>query len=358
MDLPIAPVISESLSSRAQHPIFGYTFRSDQYYEAIISWLKKRYHWKITREMVSFSPGVVSGLAQCIELFSKPGDKVILQSPVYPPFFEIIEKLDRQIINNRLKLVDGKYRMDLDRLRDQIDDKTRLLLFCNPHNPVGRVWEKNELLLLAEICLQHRILILSDEIHADLILGDVPFTPLGSLSPEIAVKTISFMSPSKSFNLAGLSTSFLVFGDSGLRKKYQRRINHLHLANGNLFGFLALEIAYLHGEEWLNALLQFLKDNLSFATGFLQRFLPEVKIIHPEGTFLLWLDFNTLGLNDNELRLFLINEARLGLMHGPDFGPGGEGFQRLNFGCGRKKLEEALTRLHLSIKRLHGNYGQ
>ncbi|MFW5759623.1 MAG: MalY/PatB family protein, partial [Cyclobacteriaceae bacterium] len=299
---------------------------------------------------LNFSPGVVAGLGVAIQVFTQPGDKIILQSPVYSPFFTIVENLGRQVVNNRLQPLNGVYQIDFELLESQIDSRTRMLMLCNPHNPVGRVWTRQELEQLAAICEKHDLLIVTDDIHADLVFSPHQYTPIASLSPEIAKRTITFISPSKSFNMAGLFTSVAIIADTKKAKAYTNRLNDLHMGFANVFGIIALEAAYKHGRDWLQQLLDYIWRNILFVGDFLQSNIPEINMMAPEGTYLLWLDCRNLKLSDQELRNFMIKNAGLGLNDGYTFGPGGSGFQRLNVACPRVILEDAMHRLMNAVR--------
>ena len=344
MDFRTPDFILDAIKKRAEHEIFGYTFKPESYTQSIVNWLKRRYNWEIKPEWISFSPGVVAGLTLAIEALSKPGDGVIVQPPVYFPFFDSVKGTGRQMIENPLKLENGRYHFDLDDLKKKITPTTRLLLLSNPHNPGGMAWNEKELTALAQICLEHKILIISDEIHSDLIFDGFRHTPLAGISDEIAQNCVVCMAPSKTFNTAGLTTSFLVIPNKRYLVAYERvmRLPHLHM--GNIFGTVALEAAYTHGDEWLAQLMQYLQGNYSLLEKFFQENLPEVKVMRPEATYLIWIDFSAFGLTDELLNQKLI-EAGVGLNRGVQFGKQGTGFMRINIGCPRSVLREALTRI-------------
>jgi cystathionine beta-lyase len=271
---------------------------------------------------------------------------VVLQSPVYPPFFNSIENNGRRVVDNTLRYSERGYEMDLELLESQIDGNTKMLALCSPHNPVGRVWSRKELEGVAEIVLKHDLLVFSDEIHGDLIYSEAEHIPFASLSPEIAERTITGIAPSKTFNIAGLKASVIITANESLRRKFdtaQERTFGLY--NANTFAICAAEAAYREGEEWLEALLEYLEENRDYALDRLDRELPEIKVAKPEGTFLLWLDCNAFGLSPGELYETVSCEGRVGLNDGRSFGPGGEGFLRLNIGCPRSVLAEGLDRL-------------
>jgi cystathionine beta-lyase len=287
----------------------------------------------------------VSALNFAVLACTDPGDKVIIQSPVYAPFYTAVKDHNRELAINPLKLVNGKYEMDLEHFESLIDSKTKLFILCNPHNPVGRVWTKDELAAIGTICLKHNIIILSDEIHSDLVFKPNKHVPLAKISEELANITITSMAPSKTFNIAGLSSSAAIITNPALRSKFLHLPNSCHLGSGNLFGLTAFEAAYTYGDIWLEQLLEYLWGNVLYLKDFLEKQIPQIKLIHPEGTYLLWLDMRELGLTDRQIREILINKAKVGFNYGPDFGPGGEGFQRINIGCPRIMLREAMEKV-------------
>ena len=353
MDFRTPDFIVEAIKKRAEHELFGYTFRAESYNQAIISWLKRRHNWEVKPEWISFSPGVVAGLTLAIESFSNPGDGVILQPPVYFPFFDSVKGTGRQMIENPLRLQNGRYFFDLEDLKQKITSKTRMLLLSNPHNPGGMAWNKEELSELAQICLENKILIISDEIHSDLIFPGFKHTPLAAISDQFAQNCVICMAPSKTFNTAGLTTSFLVIPNKRHLAAYERvmRLPHLHM--GNIFGTVALEAAYTHGDEWLGQLMDYLQENYRFLEDFLARHLPEVKVMKPEATYLIWIDFSALGLSDEDLNKKLI-DGGVGLNRGVQFGKQGSGFMRINIGCPRAVLQEALEQIKIALSVAQG----
>ena len=343
-----APVV-QALLRRAEHAIYGYPRRSDAYYDAIIGWLHRRHGWDIQRDWIVNAPGVVSALTCAIHALTQPGDKIVVQPPVYYPFFSIIQNNGRQIVLNPLRFENQHYRMDLQDLEKQIDSRTKLLLLCSPHNPVGRVWTRAELQALGEMCVRHNLLILSDEIHSDLILRGHQHTPIAALSEALAARTLTFIAPSKTFNLAGFATSVAITPNRDLRAALNQTIEDYGLHVGNVFGIVALQVAYREGEEWLEQLLDYLEGNVRFAMQFVAERIPQIKAIGPEGTYLLWLDCRGLGLAPAALKAWMREKAKVALSDGADFGLGGAGFQRLNLGCPRSILEAGLTRIERAV---------
>jgi cystathionine beta-lyase len=344
MDFRTPDFIIEAIKKRTEHEIFGYTIRPETYHQSIVNWLKRRHNWEIKSEWISFSPGVVAGLTLTIEALSKPGDGVIVQPPVYFPFFDSVKGTAREMIENPLKEVNGRYHFDLDDLKSKINPRTRLLLLSNPHNPGGMAWNEEELTALAKVCLENKIIIISDEIHADLIFDGYKHTPLAGISEEIAQNSVICMAASKTFNTAGLTTSYLIIPNKRYFAAYEREMRLPHLHMGNIFGTVALEAAYTHGDEWLAQLLRYLQENYAFLENFFAEKLPEVKVMRPESTFLIWIDFSEYGLTDADLRQKLI-DGGVGLSPGVQFGKQGSGFMRMNIGCPRSVVTEALERI-------------
>lgn len=343
------PVI-EAIKKAAEHGIYGYTSRPDSYYQAIIYWMERRHNWKVKKDWLAFSPGVVPALSFIIRAFTQPGDKVVVQPPVYYPFFKVIENNGCHVVNNLLKLGNKKYFMDYDDLERKVDDpRVKLLILCSPHNPVGRVWQKEELIILGEICLKHNVIVVSDEIHADILFEGNKHTPFASISPAFAHHSITCTAPSKTFNLAGLQTSTIIIPNKKYYKIYENILDGFALDENNVFGLVALEAAYRHGEEWLEQLLPYLNENLEFLMKYFRERIPKIKVIKPEGTYLIWLDCRQLGLNTKDLNNFMIKKARVALDDGYWFGTEGKGFMRINIACPRSFLEEGLKRIEKAV---------
>lgn len=350
MDFRSPEPVLEALKKRAEHGIFGYTTRTNSYYEAVVNWMKRRHHWDVKKEWVCHSPGVVPALSLIVQTFTKPGDKIIIQPPVYYPFKSVVEKNNRSIVFNPLKFKNGQYVMDYEDLVNKIDPATKMMILCSPHNPVGRVWTKQELIQLGEICLQHDILIVSDEIHFDLILKGNVHTPFAAISEAFAQHSIICTAPSKTFNLAGLQTSNIIIANEGLRKKFKNTVDTLSLGLTSTFGLVATESAYRYGDEWLEQLLDYLQQNLDFLTDYIETNIKELKVIRPEGTYLVWIDCRELGLNAKELEHLIQKEAKVALDEGYIFGESGKGFTRMNIACPRSILEEGLKRIDKAVK--------
>ncbi len=341
MDFKSPPEVIKLIVERSKHGIFGYPVRTESYYEAIINWVRERYDWEIKGDWIVDVPSVMPGIAAAILAFTSQGDSVMIQPPVYPPFFEVIESLDRQVLPNRLQLGE-KWHMDFSELERQLPSAKAFLL-CNPHNPVGRVWTAEDLLSLSRACLKAGVPILSDDIHCDFVYPGHKYTPLASLDEESLMNTVTFMSASKTFNIAGFKNAYAIVPNAEMREKLSKILKGLHFGSGDLFGILGLEVAYRYGKDWLDELILYLEENRGIAVSALQK--AGVDVISPEGTYLLWLDLRKLGLSQDELMKFLIEKAKLGLNDGLNFGPDGAGFVRMNIGCPRKILREGINRL-------------
>lgn len=350
MDFPVADFILDAMTERLKHPILGYTFRSEGFSESVASWVQRRHGWEIALETVGFSPGIVPALNMVVMEFTAPGDRVVVQPPVYFPFFSSVTNHGRILEHNQLLELNGSYEIDFDHLESLFQKGVKLFILCNPHNPVGRVWSEEELKRLAALCVAYDVLVISDEIHSDLILFAKQHIPLASLGKEIADLTITCMAPSKTFNLAGLYTSVVIITNPAIRKRYEKILDGVHVGGDNILGQVALEAAYTHGDEWLGQLQTYLEQNYEAFCELLNKALPDLVISPMEATYLAWLDFSFLGLTDNDLMDFIINRARLGLNDGPMFGPGGSQHQRLNMATPRKILMEAAGQLIQAVK--------
>jgi cystathionine beta-lyase len=352
MDFLTPDFIVESLHKRLEHEIYGYSFRSPEYYQSIIKWIKIRHNWTVEREWISFSPGIVPALNFCTLAFSQPGDSIVVQPPVYFPFFTAVESHGRNLIYNRLTESEGEWSMDFNSLVSGINDKTKMIIISNPHNPVGRVWTHEELNILGDICLKHNILIISDEIHCDLVLPGFIHTPVASLSEKIAEITITLIAPSKTFNLAGLSTSSVIISNPALRKTFNKIVDNLHIGSGNIFGNTASIAAYTHGYEWLDALLDYIDHNVEFVKDYCNEMIPEIIPVSPEATYMIWLDCRKFGMNGKELQNFFVTKADVGMNEGSTFGPGGEGFMRMNLGTTHQTVMKAMEQIEKAVSTL------
>lgn len=348
MDFLTAPAISEALHKRIDHQIYGYTDPEDGYYDAIVSWCARRYDWDIDKSWITITPGVVPALSLLVPILTEPGEKVIIQPPVYGPFKRVTEAHDRVVVPNLL-LHDqetGRFTMDYDNLAQiAADPAVTLAILCSPHNPVGRVWSAEELTRFAEICIENGVTIISDEIHCDLIFDDHNFVAMANLSEKIAQHTITCMAPSKTFNLAGLKCSHTIISNPEFREKLESARLRAGSHHPNVFATFAIEAAYNEGEAWLSDVMAYIQANYAFMEDYLTEWLPQVKLTPPEGTYLIWADFSAFGLSQDDLFSKLRDEAKVHLTNGTYFGPEGEGFIRFNIACARPTLQEALRRI-------------
>ncbi len=352
MDFACPPDVVKAIQERAKHPIFGYTSPSDGYYTGLINWMDKRHGWKgVEKDWILWTPGVVAGFSLAIQAYSQPGDNVLIQPPVYYPFMRQILGTGRQIVENPLKLENGYYTMDFKDMEKKIDDRTKMIILCSPHNPISRVWKKDELKKLAEICKKKDILIISDEIHNDLILGDIKHTCTATVSEDAMQRTVTLVAPSKTFNLAGLTNANAIIPNKKLRDELRYQITK-GSGHSNIFGMAAQDAAFNHGEAWLDELLAYLKGNLKFLEEFIAKRLPDFKMYPLEGTYLAWVDCSCLGLNDEELMEFMLKKAKLWLDEGTLFGYGGSMFMRFNIATPRSILKQALENLEKAVKEL------
>ena len=358
MDIDTPAFVLEAIKKRLEHPIVGYEDMPDSAYEAQIAWLHKRHGWSVRREDIFHSHSVVASMAVAIEAFTQKGDEVVVQTPVYPPFFHSVIAHERRLIKNRLKRgEDGVYSFDIEDFKSQISDKTKLLLLCSPHNPVGRVWRREELLEIVEICAQKGIVIFSDEIHSDIVYGAHKHIPLASLSANAAALTLTALGVGKSFNMAGFALSSVIVSNEELKERFAKAYHRVHFAQNNALSHVAFEAAYRMGEEWLEALLEHLHANFLLLEGALQKYSGLIRITPIEGTYLAWLDCRAMGLKDSELRDFFVKEAKLGLNAGISFGKEGSGFMRLNFALSSAKMLQIVHNLEYALQRMRdGRY--
>ncbi|MCL2052619.1 MAG: pyridoxal phosphate-dependent aminotransferase [Lachnospiraceae bacterium] len=347
MDFPAPPPVLEDIKKAVAHGIFGYTEVKRDYYLAVSEWFRKWFDYDVSEEEIVKTPGIVFALAQMVRAYTNPGDSVMIQTPVYYPFYEIIRDNNRTIVKNPLVYKNGKYFMDFEDFeRKAVQNNVKLFILCSPHNPVGRVWNKDELQAINEICERYGILIISDEIHCDFIYEGHPHTVFGHINENAIICT----APSKTFNLAGLQASNIFIKNAELRRKLAYEIQKSGYSQLNTLGLIACMSAYLNGGEWLSQLKEYLWGNISLVREFLTAQLPEIKLIEPEGTYLLWLNFSSLGLTQKELDNLITNKAKLWLSSGTAFGEEGNGFWRMNIACPRAILEDALLRLEGVLK--------
>ncbi len=350
MDFAVPPAVIQALTTRCEHGVFGYTDAKEDYYRVLQHWFSRRYSWDIQPAWVVKTPGVVYAICTAVRAFTLPGDAVLIQQPVYYPFASAVKNNNRKLIVSTLRYDNGSYQMDFADLEDKIiQNNVRLFTLCNPHNPVGRVWTKEELTRIGEICIRHNVLVLSDEIHADFIHAGHSHTVFASITPAFADNTVTCTSPSKTFNLAGLQISNILISNESLRRRFKQEIRRTGYDEPNIMGIVACKAAYEHGEEWLDALLVYLADNVALVRDFVRDRLPKISLVEPEGTYLVWLDFSRLGLSDDALNELIIHKAKLWLDAGTMFGAGGSGFQRINLACPRSVVQEALLRIEKAV---------
>ena len=344
MDFRTAPFVIEALRKRLEHEVLGYTFACKEWSESIVNWVKERHGWTIREEMLTFTPGIVRGLAFVIQCFTQKGDKVMVMPPVYHPFFLVTQKNEREVVYSPLVLKNGQYHIDFDRFRRDVQG-CKLLILSNPHNPGGRVWTKEELSQIADICYESGTLVISDEIHADLTLPPYKHPTFALISEKARMNSLVFMSPSKAFNMPGLASSYTIIENDELRHRFQTYMEASEFNEGHLFAYLSVAAAYSHGTEWLEQVLAYIKENVDFTENYLKEHIPTIKMIRPQASYLIFLDCRELGLNQEELNRLFIEDAHLALNDGATFGKEGEGFMRATLECALKQLEQAVISL-------------
>ena len=350
MDFKTSSIVLDKIKERVEHGIFGYTETGDNYFDALYSWLDKNHNFKIEKRWVVKTPGVVFAIASAIKAFTNEGDAVLIEQPVYYPFSGVIRDNKRRVVSNDLVLTDNKYHIDFDDFEKKIvENKIKLFVLCNPHNPVGRVWTKDELIKLIDICIKHDVIIFSDEIHADFTYEGYTHIPLINADERIKDYCIIATAPTKTFNLAGLQISNIIIPGEEIRRKFIKDVDAVGYSEANTIGIVACEAAYRYGQEWYEELKKYLKGNLDFVRDYLERELPQIKLIEPEGTYLIWLDFRGLSLCERELEELIVKKAGLWLDNGAIFGRTGAGFQRINIATNRSILKEALDRIKAAI---------
>lgn len=349
MDFSSPPAVNQALAARVQHGVFGYPSPHSYAFDAVADWFASRHNWKPNPAWMVSTPGVVTAITLAVQTFTKPGDKVIIQPPVYPPFFSSVQNQDRIVLENPLVYQDGSYHMDFDDLAAKVRE-AKMLILCNPHNPVGRVWSHSELTKLVSICRENDVLILADEIHGDLVYTGHTYIPLSSLDTANSENIITLTAPSKTFNIAGLYTSIAIIPNTQLRSQFSQTVQLLGINKSNVFGITALEAAYRHGAPWLDELLVYLEGNAQYLTDYITANIPAIKVDKPQGTYLAWLDCRNLQLSQQELVQFFGKKAKVGLNDGASFGQQGSGFMRLNFGCPRSLLAQGLERIAQAVK--------
>ncbi|MDR2058189.1 MAG: PatB family C-S lyase [Dysgonamonadaceae bacterium] len=349
MDFRCGDFIIDSMKQRVDHGIFGYTIPPQTYYDSVINWIKDRHGWQIEQEWFNYIPGVVKGIALTILNFTNPQDKIIIQPPVYHPFRLVPLMQGRNIVNNPLLEENGRYRMDLNGLKKIIDKDCKLLLLCNPHNPVGIAWPQETLEELAEICYNNKVLVVSDEIHSDMCLFGNKHIPYATVSEKARENSITFMAPSKTFNIAGIVSSYSIVPNARIRQSFYDFLHAGELDEGTIFAYVATQAAYEQGLDWMYQMLRYVESNILFVDNYLKNNIPRIKIIIPQASFLVWLDCRELKLNQRELNNLFVEKAGLALNDGEMFGKEGIGFMRMNVGCPRSILEKALEQLSVAL---------
>lgn len=352
MDFKTPPFIVEVMKKRMECEVFGYTARPESWYEAIISWQARRHQWTITKEMISFVPGVVPALAMAVQSFTERGEKVMIQQPVYNPFAQVVRNNHRELVNCPLELKDGQYHINFEVFEEKIKG-CKLFLFCHPHNPGGRVWTREELQKVAAICAQNNVIIVADEIHADLTLPPYQHIPFATVSEEAAQNSVVFASPSKAFNMAGLATSYAVITNPTLRRRFESYVEGNELAAGNVFAFNTVVAAYNKGGEWLQQMLNYVQGNVDEVIHYIEKYIPQLKVIVPQASYLVFIDFSALQLSQKEIVALCTDKAHLALNDGAIYGEEGKGYMRINLACPRSVVKQALIQLKEAVRSIN-----
>ena len=344
MDFKTPPFIVETIRKRLEHEVLGYTFTNSSWKPAIQNWVSRRYGWDVSSGEIGFVGGIVPAISFALQCFTAPGDKVLIQPPVYPPYHNVTKELGRTLVTNPLKLVNGQLEVDFTDFEEKVKG-CKLFLLCNPHNPCGRVWSKAELQRMCDICVQNNVLIVSDEIHCDMTFKGFTHTPFATVSEDAKNNSITFMAASKTFNIAGLKSSYHIIQNDGLRRQYNDFLRKNELDSAHLFATAPVATAYNEGDEWLSQMLEYVEANIDYMEDFLKANMPKLDMIRPQASFLVFIDARALGLPHDELVRFFIREAKVGMNDGATFGEGGSGFMRMNLGCPRSVLKKALGQI-------------
>ena len=352
MDFATPDFIIDALKRRLDHPVLGYPVQYDGYWQSVVNWIRSHHGWQVEREWMRYIPGIVKGIGMVVNVFTKPSDKIIIQPPVYHPFRLVPEHNDREIVMNPLRQVGDTYEMDFEQLEQVIDDKCKILILANPHNPVGITWSRDTLVRLADIAVKYNLIVISDEIHCDMALYGNKHIPFASVSENAARCSITFGAPSKTFNIAGIVSSYAIVPDEVLREKFFAWLTANEMDMATIFAMVATEAAFTEGEEWRQQMLAHIESNIDFVDEYLKANIPEVRAIKPQASYLVWLDFSALGLPHDKLIDMLVNDARLAMNDGAMFGIGGEQHTRLNVGTQRAVLEQAMKQLKEAIDKL------
>ncbi len=354
MDFKAAQPILDAVRERMENGIFGYTVRPEKYYDTVCSFQKRRKNWDMDEKLMSVSLGVVPAICMLISELTAPGDRIIIQTPVYRPFYNAVRDAGRELLESPLLEEDGYFSMDFEDIEEKARQGARYMILCSPHNPVGRVWTKEELKTLGDICVRYGIRVISDEIHSDLVLWGNRHIPFAAVSEEVRKLTVTCISATKTFNLAGLQNSITVFPDTETKNIFDRAWARLHIECGNCFSLVGTQAAFEHGEEWLEQLITYIEGNVKLVMDYLHRFLPEIKPVRPEATYLVWLDCRQLGMTGRQLTDFMVNKAGVAMSAGTYFGKNAEGYMRMNVACPRAVVQKALQQLKEAVKTLDG----
>ena len=352
MDFATPDFIIDALKRRLDHPVLGYPVQYDGYWQSVVNWIYNHHGWQVQREWMRYIPGIVKGIGMVVNVFTQPGDKIIIQPPVYHPFRLVPEHNGREIVMNPLRREGDSYTMDFEQLEQVIDDKCQILILANPHNPIGITWDKATLARLADIAVKHNLIVISDEIHCDMALYGNKHIPFASVSENAARCSITFGAPSKTFNIAGIVSSYAIVPDEALREKFFAWLTANEMDMATIFAMVATEAAFSEGEEWRQQMLSHIESNIDFVDEYLKANIPEVRAIKPQASYLVWLDFSALGLEHEKLIDMLVNDAHLAMNDGAMFGIGGEQHTRLNVGTQRAVLEQAMSQLKEAIDKL------
>ena len=349
MDWASPVQVQEALLTRIQHPIFGYTYAPDSVFESIINWTNKKHNWPLEKKHILFSPGVVPSLSAAVLAFTEAGDQVMIQTPVYGPFYNVINQNNRTLVTNRLINNNYHFEIDFEDFENKLRDGVKLFILCSPHNPGGTVWQKQDLIKMISLCQQYKVPVISDEIHADLVLYNNVHTPAGTISKDI----VTLMAPSKTFNIAGLNGSLIISENTEYLRKMEQQFLKQGMNSINVLAYTAMEAAYTHGADWLKETVLKIEENIEILTEYVSKNLPKIKVIIPQASFLVWIDLRDLGIPDSEITNRLINKGKLALEPGTKYGHDGQGFVRMNIGCSKETLQEGLRRLNEAFSDLH-----
>lgn len=350
MDFKAAQPILDAIKERAENGVFGYTVKPDGYDDAVCSFQKRRKNWDIDKRLMSMSLGVVPSICMIVRELTRPSDKIIIQTPVYGPFYNAVRNAQRELLESPLKETDGHYYMDYGDIEEKARQGAKYIILCSPHNPVGRVWTRDELESLGRICIKYGIKVIADEIHSDLILWGNKHTPFSAISEELRKLTITCIAASKTFNLAGLQSSVVIFPDAETKAAFDRAWERLHIECNNVFSLVSTQAAYQYGEEWLEQLIPYIEENINLVMDYMSKNIPLIKPIRPEGTYLIWLDCRKFGMTGNQLTDFMVHKAGIAMSAGTYFGKNGEGYMRMNVACPRATVEKALKQLQTAVE--------